>query len=63
MSINLTQIYSPNFSLKKRRKNQIKFVVFHYTGMKSEKSAIQKLTKIQSEVSSHYFIKKMEKSS
>ena len=58
MSINLTQIYSPNFSLKKRRKNQIKFVVFHYTGMKSEKSAIQKLTKIQSEVSSHYFIKK-----
>ena len=58
MSINLTQIYSPNFSLKKRRKNQIKFIVFHYTGMKSEKSAIHRLTKIQSEVSSHYFIKK-----
>ena len=58
MSINLTQIYSPNFSLKKRRKNQIKFIVFHYTGMKSEKSEIRRLTKIQSEVSSHYFIKK-----
>jgi len=58
MTINLTKIYSPNFSLKKRRKNKIKFVVFHYTGMKSEKSAISRLTKIQSEVSSHYFIRK-----
>ena len=58
MSINITQIYSPNFSLKKRRKNQVKFIVFHYTGMKSEKSAIRRLTKIQSGVSSHYFIKK-----
>ena len=58
MTINLTKIYSSNFSLKKRRKNKIKFVVFHYTGMKSEKSAISRLTKIQSEVSSHYFIRK-----
>jgi len=58
MTINLTKIYSPNFSLKKRRKNKIKFVVSHYTGMKSEKSAISRLTKIQSEVSSHYFIRK-----
>ena len=58
MSMNLASIYSPNFGLKKRRKNQIKFIIFHYTGMKSEESAIRRLTNIQSEVSSHYFIKK-----
>jgi N-acetylmuramoyl-L-alanine amidase len=56
--MNLTSIYSPNFDLKKRTKNQIKFIVFHYTGMKSEKLAIRKLTTLQSGVSSHYFIKK-----
>ena len=58
MAIKLTLDYSPNFNLKKRDKNQIRFLVFHYTGMKSEKFAINKLTGIQSEVSSHYFIKK-----
>jgi len=58
MSMNITTIYSPNFDLKKRNKNQINFIVFHYTGMKSEKSAIHKLTKIQSRVSCHYFVKK-----
>ena len=52
-----TFIYSPNFNLKKRVKNEIKFIVFHYTGMRSEKSAIHRLSRIQSEVSSHYFIK------
>ena len=54
----LRSIYSPNFGLRKRRKNQIKFIIFHYTGMKSEKSAIRRLTNLQSGVSSHYFIKK-----
>ena len=49
--------FSPNFNLKKRSKSQIKFLVFHYTGMKSEIAAIKKLTNIQSEVSSHYLIK------
>jgi len=49
--------YSPNFSSKKRNSKQIKFIIFHYTGMKSESAAIKRLTKIQSEVSSHYFIK------
>jgi N-acetylmuramoyl-L-alanine amidase len=58
MTKSLIKIYSPNFSLKKRKKSQIKFIIFHYTGMKSEKSAIRRLTNIQSEVSSHYFIKK-----
>ena len=58
MSMNLTSIYSPNFGPRKRRKNQIKFIIFHYTGMKNEISAIRRLTNLQSEVSSHYFIKK-----
>ena len=54
MSIN----YSPNFNLKKRSKLEIKYLIFHYTGMKSEKRAIKKLTNIKSKVSCHYFIKK-----
>ena len=58
MSIKTTLNYSPNFNSKKRAKKDIKFIIFHYTGMKNEKIAIQKLTNIQSEVSSHYFIKK-----
>ena len=49
--------YSPNFTSKKRNSKQIKFIIFHYTGMKSESDALKKLTDIQSEVSSHYLIK------
>jgi N-acetylmuramoyl-L-alanine amidase len=49
--------YSPNFNPKKRTPKQIKFIIFHYTGMKSESDAISKLTDIQSEVSCHYLIK------
>jgi N-acetylmuramoyl-L-alanine amidase len=50
--------YSPNFNHKKRNSKQIKFLIFHYTGMKKESEAIKRLTNIQSEVSSHYLIKK-----
>ena len=49
--------YSPNFYLKKRNSKQIKFIIFHYTGMKKEKDAINKLTSIQSQVSSNYLVK------
>jgi len=49
--------YSPNFNPKKRTPKQIKFIIFHYTGMKNESDAISKLTDIQSEVSCHYLIK------
>ena len=49
--------YSPNFNLKKRVTKQIKYIIFHYTGMKTESEAINKLTNIQSKVSSHYLIK------
>ena len=57
MAIRRTFDYSPNFSVKKRVKNQIKFIIIHYTGMKKESSAISKLKNIQSEVSSHYLVK------
>jgi len=49
--------YSPNFNPKKRAPKQIKFIIFHYTGMKNESDAISELTEIQSEVSCHYLIK------
>jgi len=49
--------YSPNFYSKKRILRQIRFLVFHYTGMKNETDAINRLTNIQSEVSTHYLIK------
>jgi len=58
MRINTTLNYSPNFDIKKRKSNQIKFIIFHYTGMKREENAIKKLISDKSSVSSHYFIKK-----
>ena len=42
MSLKATINYSPNFDIKKRPKKSIKFLVFHYTGMRSEKEAIKK---------------------
>ena len=57
MAIITTLNYSPNFNPKKRKNNQIKFLIFHYTGMKTEKAAIERLTDIKSKVSSHYLIK------
>jgi N-acetylmuramoyl-L-alanine amidase len=57
MTIKVTLNYSPNFNFKKRNSKKIKFIIFHYTGMKKESEAIDRLTNIQSEVSSHYLIK------
>ena len=57
MAIKTTLNYSPNFDSKKRKTNQIKFLIFHYTGMKTEKAAINRLTDIESRVSAHYLIK------
>ena len=56
MPFKTTLNYSPNFYSKKRQKKDIRFIILHYTGMKSEKAAIIKLTNIQSEVASHYLI-------
>ena len=58
MALKTSFNHSPNFDPKKRTKKQIKFIIFHYTGMKSESSAIKRLTNIQSQVSCHYLIKR-----
>ena len=57
MALKTTFNYSPSFNTKKRKSKKIKFIIFHYTGMKREIDTINKLTDIQSEVSSHYLIK------
>ena len=57
MALKTSSYYSPNFNSKKRTSKQIKFIIFHYTGMKNESDAINKLIEIQSEVSCHYLIK------
>ena len=49
--------YSPNFEIKRRKLKEIKFIIFHYTGMKKENNAINRLTSLKSKVSSHYLIK------
>ena len=58
MWLKITKNYSPNFSLPKRAKQKIKFIIIHYTGMKKESLAIEKLCDLNSKVSAHYFIKK-----
>jgi N-acetylmuramoyl-L-alanine amidase len=57
MSFKTTFNYSPNFDEKRRDSKKIKFLIFHYTGMKNESEAINRLTDIRSKVSSHYLIK------
>ena len=54
----IKHFYSLNFDIVKRKKENIKFLVFHYTGMKNEKSALERLSGKNSKVSCHYFIKK-----
>ena len=47
MPFKTTLNYSPNFSPEKRPKKQVRFIILHYTGMKSEKTTINKLTNVQ----------------
>ena len=49
--------YSINFSIPKRSKKLIKFIIIHYTGMKSQSGALERLCDSSSKVSAHYFIK------
>ena len=58
MWLKITRNYSPNFSLKKRSKQKIKFIILHYTGMRDETLAIKRLCNERSKVSAHYFIRK-----
>jgi|TARA_B100000929_G_C15482649_1_gene411716 N-acetylmuramoyl-L-alanine amidase len=50
--------YSPNFSTYKRNVKSVKYLIYHYTGMRSESKAINRLTDDKSKVSCHYFIKR-----
>ena len=54
----ITKNYSLNFDIPKRSKKKIKFIIIHYTGMKSESLAIKRLQNPKSKVSAHYFVKK-----
>ena len=47
---------SPNYSIKNRKKENIKFIVIHYTGMQSERACIKRLSSNKSQVSTHYLI-------
>ena len=58
MRIKTSINYSPNFSTYRRNKKNIKYLIYHYTGMSSESKAINRLTNEKSKVSCHYFIKK-----
>jgi N-acetylmuramoyl-L-alanine amidase len=49
---------SPNYSVKKRAKKDIKFLIIHYTGMQSEIESIKRLKNIKTKVSCHYLINK-----
>ena len=57
MSFKTILNYSPNFDEKKRYSKNIRFLIFHYTGMRKESEAIGRLTDFKSKVSSHYLIK------
>ena len=57
MNLNKIFNYSLNFDLEKRQKSQIKFLIFHYTGMKKESESIKRLTSAHSKVSCHYLVK------
>src|SRR5210317_21317 len=58
MRLKISNNYSPNFTIPKRKNKMIKFIVIHYTGMKSENAAIKRLCDGSKNVSAHYFIKK-----
>ena len=53
--------FSPNFSKKRRKIEDIKFVIIHYTGMQSEIESINKLKNPKFKVSCHYLINRKGK--
>ena len=58
IGLKMATSYSPNFNTPKRVRKKIKFIIIHYTGMKNESDAIERLQNPKSKVSSHYLIKK-----
>ena len=55
---NFKAIYSINFDKIPRSPKKINYLIFHYTGMASEKKALKRLTDKRSKVSCHYFVKR-----
>ena len=55
---NIKYVYSINFDKIIRSPKNIIYLVYHYTGMKNENKALQRLRDKNSKVSCHYFIKK-----
>ena len=55
---NFKFIYSINFNKTPRSTKKIIYLIYHYTGMSSEKRAIERLINKNSKVSCHYFIKR-----
>ena len=48
--------YSPNFSKKSRKNNDINLIIIHYTGMQSKIASIKRLINPKYKVSCHYLI-------
>ena len=46
MSFKTILNYSPNFDEKKRNWRKVRFLIFHYTGMKKESEAIKRLNRL-----------------
>jgi len=59
--MNIKIVASPNYSQKERQKKDIKFVIFHYTGMQSEIESIKRLKNSKFKVSCHYLINRKGK--
>ena len=57
----IINFFSPNYNKKKRVVNSIQIIVFHYTGMQSERESIKRLCNPYSKVSSHYLINRRGK--
>ena len=52
----LKSIYSPNFGPKRRKNDEIKYIIIHYTGMQSMRASITRLINTKHKVSCHYLI-------
>ena len=57
----IIKVFSPNYDKKKRAVNSVQIIVFHYTGMQSERESIKRLCNSSSKVSSHYLINRKGK--
>ena len=58
----IKKIFSPNYDRQKTVVNTVQILVFHYTGMQSERESIKRLCNRNSKVSSHYLINRRGKS-